>query len=129
MDSNGNVYVTGRSEGNLGGNTNAGETDIFVWKVIDTPTPTLPLLCTDPGSLTYDFGTVPEGQSRKWTFNNLYSGEILTMGTFLGTIQLVKFKAVYPPSSDSSSFLYCKLHFSLIIGFVIIKTMDYGDLF
>ncbi len=24
---------------------------------------------------------------------------------------------------------YCKLHFSLIIGFVIIKTMGYGDLF
>ena len=35
VDTSGNIYVTGYTDGNLGGSTNAGEDDIFVWKRSD----------------------------------------------------------------------------------------------
>lgn len=33
VDSNGNIYVTGVSDEDLAGNTNAGVSDMFVWKI------------------------------------------------------------------------------------------------
>ena len=35
VDSNGNIYVTGHTKGDLDGNTNAGDFDIFIWKLVD----------------------------------------------------------------------------------------------
>jgi len=35
VDSNGNVIITGSTEGDLDGNINAGAEDIFIWKLVD----------------------------------------------------------------------------------------------
>ncbi|GAG08956.1 unnamed protein product, partial [marine sediment metagenome] len=35
VDSSGNIYITGHTNGDLDGNTNAGEYDIFIWKLVD----------------------------------------------------------------------------------------------
>ena len=35
VDTNGNAYITGYTWGDLDGNTNTGDWDIFIWKVAD----------------------------------------------------------------------------------------------
>lgn len=58
-----------------------------------------PILCTDPDPLSHDFCTVPEGQTRDWTFDITNCGS----GTLTGTVSTDKKWITVTPTSGSTT--------------------------